>query len=436
MSTNRALSLHTALFLAVAPFLIGAAAISAYLTYKGTYAAILDGFDNKLSAAAATRAVFLKGSDHETLMQMGSDEGEQVPGVAEESPLYQLYSIPMQRILNESGLTYHYTFVLRDATRIAYGIDATTGEDHSFLGTEEDNPTEESERLARAAATGSISISPIQQFDNWGKLKIANAPIRTEDGRVTGLVGADVNISVIDKKTRVAFLQVLGAGIVSLLFAALMTWYLARRIAVPLERLKASALRIGGGQFGETIEAIKQPELSALADALETLGQTLRTAPARVSADAHEVAGEVESHTSASDDFLAEYAEHPSSESLLLLRQNPLFRILTDAELAVVAQASRLVDYKPGALIASRGISPSFALLVESGSVEGDMEYVRDGIIGIDAVLSEEPLANDLVASSEGARCLLIQKEHLFTIVHECPSMLTGLIESHLAEAR
>lgn len=432
MRIKRSLKLHAAMFLYLAPFLLGATGVCAYLTYGQVHAAIIRGFDKKLSATAATTATFFKGEDHDMLMQLGDNAAQR----AENTDLYQRYSAPMKRIMRDGGLTYHYTIVLKDQTNITYGVDATDGEDHSFLGTDEENPDEEAQRLWRAFKTGSLSISPIQQFDLWGQLKIANAPIRNGQGKPAALVGADINISVIDKKTRSAFLHVLGAGILSLVFAAMMTWYIARRLSIPLQTLKSCALRIGGGEFEKKTDHFDQPELRELGNNLEMLGQTLQSAHSSTSnPKGSPLAVNLKAALNSVNDpdTVVQMSTEALMERLTILEKFTPFNLISKHELLVIAQASYIVNYRPGSIIAPSGIVPQFVLLVAQGAVLGGDSSTLDGLIGLEVVLFDTPLSDDLCADSvRGARCLHLQKDHVFTMLHECPGILSGLIESQL----
>ena len=436
MSLRQSFKLHTVMFLWVAPFLLGAASVCAYLTYERVHDAIIQGFDRKLSAAALTTAVFFDGRDHVKLMSLAGEEAENGSVQAEDTRLYQKYSQPMQRIMRESGLTYHYTITLKEESQITYGVDATEGDEHSFLGTDEENPPEESRRLLRSYKNASLSVSPIQQFDIWGKLKIANAPILDEGGKVVALTGADVNISVIDQKTRAAFLQVLGAGILSLMLAAVLTWFAARRIALPLQKLKSSALRIGGGEFTEQVSDIGQAELRQLGLTLENLGNSLQGLILKEEL-------KQQNEICQTDKLLTECRQsHEELENILMqagkaskkrleiLKNSPLFHFLSLQEMLVVAQASSTAVYRPDALICEKGEIPAYVYLIIRGDISGDSPSVIPGIIGLESLLFDRPLTEDLRASStEGAHCLVLKKEHFLTLINECPAILSGLIE-------
>lgn len=69
---------------------------------------------------------------------------------------------------------------------------------------------------------------------------------------------------------------VLGLGIAGLLAGILMAFVLARGITGPIERLKEAAVRVGAGEFGETVEVETDDEIGALAETFNTMSLELK----------------------------------------------------------------------------------------------------------------------------------------------------------------
>ncbi len=100
----------------------------------------------------------------------------------------------------------------------------------------------------------------------------------------------------------------------------------------------------------------------------------------------------------------------------LLLRQIPLFASLSDAELNLVKERSRIVEYKKGTLIYAQGSSPSAFYCIVLGRVEihtqaaaGErkiLEYLHRGkYFGIISLLTNEPHSVSALAIND---CLLL----------------------------
>ena len=117
-------------------------------------------------------------------------------------------------------------------------------------------------------------------------------------------------------------------------------------------------------------------------------------------------------------------------ERIFRLRLVAPFDRLGDADLALIAEAAVLRRYEPGRRIASRG-KPARALFVtlEGGLVDGDGARLPD-VLPLESLLLGSALSCDVLASAkEGAVCLLFNKGHVFTILHECPALTIGFVE-------
>lgn len=279
-------SLQTVILLFTIPTLTIITGCYAWSVYLRVYETILDGFNRKLYAASTTTASFIDGDEHNKILtdfktDVGGPETLKRP-IDEKTTRYRGYAAPMKRILEKLGLSYHYTVIPKENNLITYVLDATEGEEHSAAGSEEDNPPEEAERLSRVMKTGKASLSDIQQFDIWGLLKIGTAPIVNKKGEVKALVGADVNISVMNKKTREALLLVFGAGAVSLLLAVFVSFIIARKLIEPIRLIKEASLRVAAGKFDTALLLQNPAELAELSRSFNQASETLRESAERL----------------------------------------------------------------------------------------------------------------------------------------------------------
>ncbi|HTT57785.1 MAG TPA: hypothetical protein VMF63_11790, partial [Opitutaceae bacterium] len=192
-------------------------AVLGVLAYQRVYDRIQAGFDQKLLAVSTVTAAFIDGDEHREMMRVNT----------ETSPLYLKYVGPMQRIQREKGLTYLYTQIPTGGANIIYGLDGTIGTDHSPISSPDTAPAGEAEGIVGVYEHGSTYLSGMRVWQEWGLLKSAFVPIRNRQGAITAMSGADVNISIIKQKTRVALLAVTGCGLVLLAFAG----YVSTRVA-------------------------------------------------------------------------------------------------------------------------------------------------------------------------------------------------------------
>lgn len=189
---------------------------------------------------------------------------------------YQRYIVPMRQVAERLNLTYVYTQVVSGEQRITYVLDATEGEEHTPIGYTEDLSVEEFAGVNYVATTGNVHLSDIQPWEEWGLLKVAYAPIFDANGDVVAMAGADVNISIITQKTRLALLRVMGVGVGSLLIGIAASVYISRRLTRPIEALKETALRIAAGQYGQQIHLNYPKEIAALSAAFNQMSDNLK----------------------------------------------------------------------------------------------------------------------------------------------------------------
>lgn len=257
------------------PTILTATALVSWITWQSLQASILRGFDEQLRAVATTTAVFIDGKDHDDILgPLPPVEGPTTPR-DEDTPLYRGYVEPMQRIMDRRGLTYLYTQVLGASGGIWYVLDATRGDEHSTIGSPDQLPESQIAGAESVIDEGSVYITDVQRWDAWGLLKSAYAPIRGPSGSVVAMSGADIDIGVIEAKTRTALLLVFGAGSLALVAGALLALGLAQRMAVVLGSIKEGALRMASGEFGTHLSLPRVRELADLTAAFNHLSRSV-----------------------------------------------------------------------------------------------------------------------------------------------------------------
>ncbi|MBL8554966.1 MAG: hypothetical protein JNL41_11860 [Phenylobacterium sp.] len=257
------------------------------LVYVRLYDTILDGFSRRLATVSALTGVLIDPVDHDALLAMARPDADAAAIEAGEG--YRRNVEPMRRIRRELGLTYLYTQAIGGPRDVLYVLDATEGEEHSTIGSPDDLPDDTLAGLKATQTTGAIYASPIQYQEQWGLLKTAAAPVRGAEGRITATAGADVNISVIQVATQNAVLASAMIGLASLLASALVILAILRRVAQPIEGLKADALRIATGDRAPPVERRAPREVvrlrAALAGLADELVAAMRAARARTLAE-------------------------------------------------------------------------------------------------------------------------------------------------------
>lgn len=245
------------------------------LTYTRLYDTILDGFSRKLLTVSALTGALIDPKDHDFLIQAASVGAPS--DLIEARPEYLRQVTPMRQIRRELDLTYLYSQLLGGTKDVIYVLDATEGEEHSTIGSEDELTPETRAGLRKAEQEAGVYVSPIEFQEQWGLLKTAAAPVRDQAGRVVATAGADVNISVIEVATQNALFASALIGVASLLVSTLVTLLIARWVAAPIEDLKAEALRIAAGDREPPAETRAPREVSKLRGALTGLASHLTT---------------------------------------------------------------------------------------------------------------------------------------------------------------
>jgi HAMP domain-containing protein len=191
------------------------------------------------------------------------------------SPQYRTYLEPMRRIMNDLQLTYLYTQTVPEKTKIVYGIDATQGSGHSPLHSEDTVPEEEVDGVQELLRSGALYHSPITRWEQWGVLKGSFAPIFDRTGKVIAMAGADVEVSLIEQKTRQATLELLVVGVAALLAATGVAIVITGRVRRPLQQIKATALDVAAGNYGRRISIDSPTEAHDLAESFNQMAASL-----------------------------------------------------------------------------------------------------------------------------------------------------------------
>lgn len=243
------------------------------LVYTRLYDTILDGFSRKLVTTSALTGALIDPADHDFLIQAAK---VRAPAESVEAMAPYLRNVqPMRRIRRELELTYLYSQALGGTKDVIYVLDATEGDEHSPIGSEDELTAETRTGLRKATTDGSIYVSPIEFQEQWGLLKTAAAPVRDRQGKIVATAGADVNISVIEVATQNALLVSALIGVASLLASALVTLLIVRWVAQPIEALKSEALRIAAGDRAPPAETAAPKEVRRLRASLAELASEL-----------------------------------------------------------------------------------------------------------------------------------------------------------------
>lgn len=197
----------------------------------------------------------------------------------EKSNIYKKYIIPMTAIKIKQGLTYLYTQKLiynNPKANCYYILDVQEGSDYTPIGSEDEMDTEILIGAENVLFKNMLFVSDVQKWEQWGLLKTAFAPITNKEGIVEGIAGADIDISIINEKTKKALIETLMIGVISILISIFVAIQIAKKIIEPIQKLKYVALRIAAERYGDEVFIENPKELSKLATTFNTMDSKLK----------------------------------------------------------------------------------------------------------------------------------------------------------------
>ncbi len=193
-------------------------------------------------------------------------------------PDYLDYVLPMRRIKQKLNITYLYTFTHphdSSADAIVYILDASMDEDHTPIGSPDSFPEGQGVDIYGKIYMGGIYQSKVIEWEDWGLIKTCYAPIYDSNHEVVGVAAADVDVSIISSKTRMALLKTILIGVVAIVLAGLLAYGITLTLLRPILALKEKTLTVAAGNYGEKVPLQGPAEIQSLCHAFNQLSQTL-----------------------------------------------------------------------------------------------------------------------------------------------------------------
>lgn len=120
-----------------------------------------------------------------------------------------------------------------------------------------------------------VQISPIYTSEKGEQLMTGYAPIFDPNGHAMGLMAADINVDLIDKKFQESLLLILLCAGATIIIMVVTLFIIANKISRPVQKLNNSALAIAAGQYGESVQIKGPKEIAELANTLSTMSECL-----------------------------------------------------------------------------------------------------------------------------------------------------------------
>lgn len=196
----------------------------------------------------------------------------------ETAEVYKKYHEPMTQIKLALNLTYHYTFELLygdDENNCYYIFDVNEGGEYNPIGSYDEMDRDDLLGAESVILRDETYEGEIKNWEKWGLLKVAYAGVLDKEGKVSAVVGTDVDITIIKAKTKEALIQSVIIGIFAMIITILAAYGVARKIIMPIEKLKFTALKIAAGKYGEEIYIKSPKELNELSKEFNLMSEEL-----------------------------------------------------------------------------------------------------------------------------------------------------------------
>lgn len=233
-----------------------------YFFYTKTVAKVNQGLGTELLAIVKTTALKIPGDEHQ-LLKSKEDE---------DYLTYKEIKKYLQEVQKTNGLAYIYT--MRPAgQKLAFVVDAATGEDMSHIG----DPYK-IEAEMEAALAGQASYTQELHQDEWGTFKSAYAPIKDSQGKIVAVLGADISAQEVLNTQRELQISLLVALLLVMVLALLAAVITANFLTKPLQALTGTMNQLAqqGGDLTQRITINTQDEIGSLGRAFNSILETVQ----------------------------------------------------------------------------------------------------------------------------------------------------------------
>jgi methyl-accepting chemotaxis protein len=253
-------SLKVLFILSFTFFIVVLCAVNSILGVQEMEEVAIDIFAAQGSYVAEKAASMVDGNEFEALSK--SLDGE--------DPFYINTQRELLNIKRLSNCLYLYTMAPKDEKSLYFIIDGSTTpddvENFSPLGEEQELAASDA-AMIKAWETGTIKISKMEYYDEYGWLISVFAPIKTSSGRAVGILGCDFSADHLYQAVKkVVIRQILLSAAAIILGLGLLLFFL-RRIFTRLKNINGilQEISIGEGDLTKRISVNRNDEIDELA---------------------------------------------------------------------------------------------------------------------------------------------------------------------------
>lgn len=194
------------------------------------------------------------------------------------------YYLELRERLNEiretNGLVYLYTMSRKEKDNkyeYIYMVDGMPldTDDASSIGEVEDG-VEDYPLLVKAFETGESQVGELTYSEEYGALVSAYIPIKSESGELVGILGADLDASMVYSSLQASKIKLIWMTVGIVLLSILLIFIATMSLVNPLKHLAKKVELIGKGDLTVTIESNRKDEIGSLTDSFNQMLQELK----------------------------------------------------------------------------------------------------------------------------------------------------------------
>ncbi len=194
------------------------------------------------------------------------------------------YYFELRESLNDiretNGLVYLYTMSRQEKEgefEYYYMVDGMPqdADDASAIGDVEDG-VEDYPLLVKAFETGESQVGELTYSEDYGALVSAYIPIKSDSGELIGILGADLDASMVYSSLQASKIKLIWMTVGIVLLSILLIFIATMSLVNPLKHLAKKVELIGKGDLTVTIESNRKDEIGSLTDSFNHMLQELK----------------------------------------------------------------------------------------------------------------------------------------------------------------
>jgi methyl-accepting chemotaxis protein len=366
--------------------------ISSFTIYKLSFKALKNEIRNNLVLLSANAAASI---DFNLLVTIKSpkDEGNKI---------YLTLQKSLQNIKNASSGKIRYVYTLTKANgKYIYILDASPISDkvnHSSIGQQfiADNYTYIENAYKKKIATAEIIASPDPVYG--GLIQTGYAPIIGQNGKVVGILGMDMDVTVLSQKEK----SMKAAGIIAIMLAFILAVFsgiiFTRYLTKPIHALIKGAKRVAEGDLDTIVNINRSDELGLLADTFNGMALDLKISQEQLKKYSLELENKFTQTTTLNQELNFEIIERKRTEELLANKNYEL----EDSNSKLKNAQQQIIQHEKMASIGQLAAGVAHEINNPMGFISSNIESLRKYTDKIfEFIIAQEKFIIELAGSIE-----------------------------------